>query len=286
MFLLDASGAYLGSAELRARTPALLRVTAAIGDVDAAISVASLRASRRDWTRPEFRPEGPALFRDVRHPLVPDAVPNTILLDPGRGALITGSNMSGKSTFLRTIGVTTVMAQTLNTCLAGEYTAPVFRVRSCIGRSDDLRAGRSYYTDEVEALLGLVAAGAAAAPHLFLLDELFRGTNAVERIAAGQAVLRELIGGADRPTAHVALAATHDGELVDLLADTYTSYYFGDAAKAGGLVFDHRLQPGRATARNAIALLRLHGAPATLIERALACAAELDRQRGTTLIGR
>ena len=181
---------------------------------------------------------------DVRHPLVEDAVPNTITLRLGEGVLITGSNMSGKSTFLRTIGVTTIMAQTLNTCLATEYEAPVFRVRSCIGRADDLLTGRSYYIVEVESLLGLVDASADTSPHLFLLDELFRGTNTVERIAAGQAVLRELVVAANCPKPHVVIAATHDGELVDLLSDVYVAYHFGDAVAADGLVFDHRLRPG------------------------------------------
>src|SRR5688572_33307366 len=100
--------------------------------------------------------------------------------------LVTGSNMSGKSTFLRTLGVNAVLAQTINMCLARDYRAPIFHVRSCIGRSDDLIRGTSYYVAEVEALLDPVRVSAARAPHLFLLDELFRGTNAVERIAAGQ----------------------------------------------------------------------------------------------------
>jgi hypothetical protein len=294
-FLLDATGAYLGSESLRAGAPALLRLMAASGEVDAALSVASLRAGRRalssvegpDWTTPRFAaPGATAVFSDVRHPLVPDAVPNTITVAPGHGAIITGSNMSGKTTFLRTIGVATIMAQTLNTCLATEYNAPIFLVRSCIGRSDDLISGKSYYIVEVEALLRLVAASATETAHLFLLDELFRGTNAVERIAAGQAVLRELTGGPERAASHFVLAATHDAELVDLLADRYAPFHFGDASEQGGLTFDHRLQPGRATTRNAIALLRIYGAPERLITRALACAADLDRQRGTTLTGR
>jgi DNA mismatch repair ATPase MutS len=90
----------------------------------------------------------------------------------------------------------------------------VFNVRSCIGRSDELLSGKSYYIVEVESLLGLVEASANAAPHLFLLDELFRGTNAVERIAAGQAVLLELVSDAkvSRTNPHVVIAATHDGE--------------------------------------------------------------------------
>src|SRR5204863_8570228 len=147
---------------------------------------------------------------------IDSAVPNSLTVAPPHGVLITGSNMSGKSTFLRTIGVNAVLAQTINTCLAARYEAPVYRVRTCIGMADELTAGKSYYLVEVESVLALVKASDAREPHLFIFDELFRGTNAVERIAAGEAVLRALIADG-KP--HVVLAATHDGELVDLLRD-------------------------------------------------------------------
>ena len=285
--LLDGNGVYFGARSLRAHHAAFLRVVAATGEVDAAISTASFRAGRRDWTRPAFRqPGAPAELTDVRHPLLVDAVPNSISLAAGRGVLITGSNMSGKSTFLRTVGVSAVLAQALNTCLAAEYQAPVFNVRSCIGRSDDLLSGKSYYIVEVESLLGLVEASAGTTPHLFLVDELFRGTNTVERIAAGRAVLQEFVSNGSRANPHVVVAATHDGELVDLLSGSYSAFHFGDAVGSGGLTFDHQLRPGPATTRNAIALLRLHGASEDLIRRALDCAAMLDAQRGTAVQGR
>ena len=194
--------------------------------------------------------------------------------------------MSGKSTFLRTVGVNAVLAQTLNMCFAASYDAPVLVVRCSIGRTDDLVSGKSYYIVEAESLLSLVRASANAAPHLFLLDELFRGTNATERIAAGQAVLRELLEGEGAATLHLAIAATHDAELVDLLQDRYAAHHFSDALGGNGLLFDYRLRAGAASTRNAIALLRLHGAPERLIARALACAEILDRERGTKLIGR
>lgn len=287
-FLLDATGVYFAAKDLSLHGGSLVRVTAAAGDVDAAISIASFRVGRPDWTRPEFRAaEATTELTELRHPLVDDAVPNSIALRPGRGGLVTGSNMSGKSTFLRTVGVNAILAQTISTCLAREYRAPIFHVRSCIGRADDLMAGKSYYIVEVEALLELVRASDDPAPHLFLLDELFRGTNAVERIAAGQAVLLELLQaprGATKP--HVVLAATHDGELVDLASETFDAYHFGDSIGPDGLIFDHRLQHGPASTRNAIALLRLHGAPETLLTQAVTTAEMLDRQRGTTLVTR
>ena len=285
--LLDANGVYFGGRSLRADRSALLRVLAGIGEVDCAISTASFRAGVRGWTRPRFRPgTAPLDLSDLRHPLLGDAVPNSITLTPGRGVLITGSNMSGKSTFLRTVGVNVVMAQALNTCLATAYEAPMLTVRSSIGRSDDLLAGKSYYIVEVESLLELITASTGGASHLFLLDELFRGTNAVERIAAGEAVLRELVTTAGGSKPHVVLAATHDGELVDLLPDLYEPRHFGDSVGQEGLHFDYRLRAGPATSRNAIALLRIHGASRTLVERALRSAAALDVVRGTSIQGR
>ncbi len=286
-FLLDATGVYFAVRDLSHHGQSLLRVTAAAGDVDAAISVASYRAGRDDWTTPEWvGAEEASEMTDLRHPLVDDAVPNSMVLRPGGGLLITGSNMSGKSTYLRTVGVNAILSQTIHSCLARSYRAPIFRVRSCIGRADDLVTGKSYYIAEVEALLELVRASDDTRPHLFLLDELFRGTNSIERIAAGQAVLQQLLGPSGKTKPHLVLAATHDGELVDLAADMFEAYHFGDAIGPDGLMFDHRLQRGPATTRNAIALLRLHGAPATLLTQAVTTAEALDRQRGTTLVAR
>ena len=185
--------------------------------------------------------------------------------------------MSGKSTFLRTVGVNAILAQTVNTCLATRYEAPVFMVRSVIGRSDDVAAGRSYYRDEVEAILACVEASRTALPHLFLFDELFRGTSTVERIAAAEATLSELIDSAS--PGHVVIAATHDRELVALLRETYTPYHFGDRVVADGLAFDYRLRRGPADSWNAIALLEICGAPQRLVQRALKRTAGLADQR-------
>src|SRR6185436_9132808 len=121
-FLVDLNALYFGARELKARGPVLVRVIAAVGQVDAAISLASFRTGTPGWSCPTFKPAGSsAAFTDIRHPLVSRAVPNSIALAPPHGVLVTGSNMSGKTTFLRTLGVSVVMAQTLNTCLARRY---------------------------------------------------------------------------------------------------------------------------------------------------------------------
>jgi hypothetical protein len=277
LFLLDTNALYLAASELRSHGAQLLTVIETVGEIDAAMAIASFRTGTDGWIRPRFSsPDAPATFVDLRHLLLDEPVPNSIALAPPHGVVVTGSNMSGKSTFLRTVGVNAVLAQSIDTCLARRYEAPIYHVRSCIGRSDDLIAGKSYYLVEVESVLALVAASEETTPHLFIFDELFRGTNAVERIAAGEAVLRALIAEGRR---HVVLAATHDAELVDLLRDRYVVYHLGDAIGPNGLTFDYRLTPGPATSRNAIALLKLSGAPESLVAHALERAAELDRAR-------
>jgi len=277
LLLMDLNALYFASRELQSRGAQLLRVIETVGEIDAAIAVASWRAGETGWTRPRFvEGHAPASFTDLAHPLLGQPVPNSLQAAPPHGVLVTGSNMSGKSTFLRTVGVNVVLAQTIHTALAASYEAPCYQVRSCIGRADDLSAGKSYYLVEVESVLALVRASDQADPHLFIFDELFRGTNAVERIAAAEAVLDALVT-TGRP--HLVLAATHDGELVDLLAGKYTVFHFGDAVGPDGLVFDFRLTPGPATSRNAITLLRLNGAPASLVSRAMDRAAALDRGR-------
>ena len=281
LFSLDLSALYFGLRELESRGESFFRLIAAVGEIDAAISIAAYRYGSAGWTRPVWREAGArATLTRIRHPLLGDAVPNSVTLGSPSGMIVTGSNMSGKSTFLRTVGVTTVLAQTIYTCLADTYEAPPYVVKSCIGRADDPASGKSYYLVEVDSVLTLVRDSDSKEPHLFLFDELFRGTNAVERIAAGEAVLRSLLEPrADRSKVpHVVLAATHDQELAGLVEDWYAAYHFTDAIGDDDLLaFDYQLQRGVASARNAIRLLELRGAPATLIARAMERAAELDR---------
>ncbi|MGE0552753.1 MAG: hypothetical protein AB7R55_04930 [Gemmatimonadales bacterium] len=284
VLLLDGNVLFFASRQLERKADVILRLLGAVGRVDTALAIASYRSSVR-WVRPRLDRDRsgpvPLELRALRHPLLDNPVPNDLTVGAERGMVVTGSNMSGKSTYLRTVGVTVVMAQTMETCLADRYSAPVLRVRSAIGRSDDLLAGKSYYLAEVEAVIEMVTRSAEPTPTLMLFDELFRGTNAVERIAAGAAVLRELLDRAAGASPHVVLVATHDGELVDLLADHgYRPVHFEESVDAEGISFDYLLKPGPARTRNAIALLEQRGAPARLIETARTLAVDLDRSRG------
>jgi hypothetical protein len=164
----------------------------------------------------------------------------------------------------------------VNTCIAKRYDAPQLTVRSCIGRSDDLLLGKSYYLDEVQSVIEVIRASHSNRAHLILLDELFRGTNAIERIAAGEATLRELA-----TTAHLVICATHDVEIVAFLEGIYASFHFVDRMEPEGLVFEYQLAVGPSTTRNAISLLELNGAPEALVFRARERAAHLSALRQT-----
>jgi len=288
VFCLDANAAIVGVRELRGHQVDVHRIFQAVGEVDSALSIASVRdgasaaADRAAWTRPVFTEDGqPVVLEDLRHPLIESAVPNSVTLGPPAGLLVTGANMTGKSTFLRTVGVNAVLAQTINTAFASAWRAPWLSVASCITPSDDLQAGKSYYQAEVETLVAMLAGTPSRGTRLYLFDELFRGTNTLDRIGAASAVLDWLIAGRDTTqisaktevarglsTVSLVIAATHDLELVTLLPG-YAVVHFGDRLTADGLQFDYKLRPGPTTTRNAIALLGVLGAPPELVTEAL-----------------
>ena len=182
----------------------------------------------------------------------------------GTGLLLTGSNMSGKTTFIRTVMLNALLGETLCTCFAERFTAPYMRLHSSIRISDDITEGTSYYLQEVLTVKRLLEDADRPAACLFVLDELFKGTNTTERIAAGKAVLARLNRGP-----HIVLAATHDIELAELLrGDGYELHHFREEVADGRLVFDYCLHTGPLTTRNAIRILELYDYPPELIAEA------------------
>jgi len=237
----------------------------ALGSLDAAVSIASWRRTVPEWTEPvlDFDPDAPRAVRAEAavHPLLDHPVPNDLCI--ARPQLITGSNASGKSTYLRTAALCVLLAQSVCTCPARSYRAPVFRLFTSMTLSDDLLAGESYYVAEMHALKRILDALNDGAPVLCAVDEVLRGTNTVERIAASSQILDAL----DRAGA-LCLAATHDIELCDLLGERYENMHFEERIEEGRMLFDYRIRPGKATTRNAINLLELIGLDGRLIRDA------------------
>lgn len=234
-----------------------------VGYVETAISVWIFRESMTDgYCRPCFVPERELRLEAGYHPLLTTPVKNSILA--GRGVLLTGSNASGKSTFLKMVALNVILAQTINTCAAESYCAPFFRVYSSMALRDDLVGGESYYIVEIKSLKRVLdAAAGEGSPILCFVDEVLRGTNTVERIAASTQILLSL----ENPKM-MCFAATHDIELTELLEEEYDNYHFEEEIRDGDISFPYRIRPRKAVTRNAIRLLELMGYDESIIEQA------------------
>ena len=279
-FLLETNCFALTIEELRKKRDQVAAIYETLGYLDAAISIGSVRKGNANFTRPVFiGSHKTCSFKSLYHPLLEYAVPNDLNI-AGKSVLLTGSNMSGKSTFVRTIGVNAVLAQTIHSCFAQEYQAPFVIVKAFMGATDNLLESKSHYLAEVQAVHSLVTATRSETPQLFLIDELFRGTNTLERVAAAKAVLEYLNRGDD-----VVLAATHDIELVELLERGYECIHFRESIHNGEMTFDYKLRSGVSSTRNAIGMLELCGYPETIVCEALDIFEQLkqsNRARSTT----
>ncbi|MCM8709773.1 MutS family DNA mismatch repair protein [Clostridium sp. SYSU_GA19001] len=239
---------------------ALRKLYIALGEIDSFISIASYREGLDYYTEPELDNEGKHIeVKDLVHPLIDEPVPNSINIK-NKGIILTGSNMSGKSTFLRTIGVNALFAQTICTCLAKEYKSSCFKILSSISPSDNLLTGKSYYLGEAEAVLRIIKSCEEAIPSLCIIDEIFRGTNPIERISASAEILDFLISHNSLP-----IVATHDLELTEIVDKSYECYYFTENVGEEGLNFDYLIRKGVSPTRNAIKLLKYLGYPEEII---------------------
>lgn len=233
-----------------------------LGSLDAAIAVASYLEGHPDHCTPALV-EGRTLeLVDGQHPLIARPVRNSFRLDE-RSALVTGSNMAGKTTFIKMVGLNVVFGRTLGFCLATCAVLPATGVMASIRGEHSVESGKSHYFAELEAIHAFIEHAWRGECRLFLVDELFNGTNTIERLAAGRAVLESLGDNSQ------VLATTHDVELQEDLVSRYDLYYFQEDPDVEGY-FDYRLRRGRTSQRNAIRLLERKGFPADIVADAMA----------------
>ena len=234
-----------------------------IGQIDTALSIASLRAANLSTCQPDFLSASKQFScTKVYHPLIADCVTNDITVAT-KSVLITGSNMSGKTTFLRTLALNSVLAQTIFTCFAESFNTPFVKLHSSVRIDDNLLDGKSYYFEEVTVMAALIKQAAQDWQNIFMLDEVFKGTNTVERIASSKAILSYL-----NKNNNLVFVTSHDVELSTLLADEYELYHFAETFEADGLHFDHLLKAGSLKTTNAIKILGLSDYPAEIINEA------------------
>lgn len=245
----------------------LLAGVSALAELEALTSLAAFASEQPVRCYPTPVDEPLLTIVKGNHPLIdPDrVVPNNVEL--GRGGrlwIITGSNMSGKSTFLRMVGVNVLLAQLGTVACAEEFVWTPLRLLTDLRIRDDLSKDESYFMSEVRQLRRMIVPELDGVPILGLIDEPFRGTNSDERVAASIAVVCQLI---DSPG--LFFVATHERRLTELANDTdAVNRHFREDLGSDGAVFDYHLRAGRAEARNALKILEREGYPRAVIARA------------------
>ena len=235
----------------------------AAGEIDALACFAAIRHDNPSWCQPRLVEQRVLRATALGHPLIPDTrrVANDVTVGPpGTTLLITGSNMSGKSTLLRAIGLNAVLAQTGAPVCASDLEMPPADLYTSIRIQDSLERGISYFMAALARLKAVVDA-AEREPEdrvlLYLLDEILQGTNSVERGMAVQAVARHLLS-----APAVGAITTHDlGVASDepLSLAAVLVHFTETVDDAGNMAFDYTLRPGLATSRNALRLMKLIG---------------------------
>jgi hypothetical protein len=243
---------------------------AVLGEYEALAALAALRHDHPEWAWPTVAPTTPALItaHALKHPLILPArsVANDVQLGPpGSFLLITGSNMAGKSTLLRALGVNIVLAQMGAPVCAQALQLPPTRLATSMRVQDSLEQGVSYFMAELRRLKLVVDQAAAVPPGsplvvCYLLDEILHGTNSAERQIAARSVIHHLV-----QLGALGAVSTHDLSLADdpQIAQAAQQAHFGERIleQSGDLGFDYTLRPGPAPTTNALRLMALVGLP-------------------------
>lgn len=247
------------------------RIYKHVGFLDTACAVLNFRGSSEVWCAPEFADERELIVNGLVHPLIEKPVANDFEIKGN--ILVTGSNASGKSSFVKAAAINAILAQSILTC-----TAEQFRLRRCavvtsMAVRDDICAGDSYFIAEIKSMKRIVEQ--VKTEYCFcVIDEILKGTNTIERIAASVSVLREI-----SETESICVAATHDIELTVMLEGKYRNVHFEETVTDDDVTFDYRIKEGAARTRNAIKLLKVNGFPESVISAAEGLAEKLSAER-------
>jgi hypothetical protein len=231
-----------------------------VSRIDIAISIQSLRLSLPFYARPQFEHGTEIDVQSLYHPLVEGCVSNSINVSSHQGVLITGSNMSGKTTFIRSVAINALLSQTLFTACAQSYRAPMLEIFTSIRVSDDLHEQKSYFQAEALSVLEILQKSELAEHSLIIIDEIFRGTNTIERVAAAKAILSYF-----NAKGRFIFVSTHDLELAEFLGTEFSVYSFEEVIAEQRLEFDYKIRPGVLKNKNGIAILAALGYPESII---------------------
>lgn len=244
--------------ELKKHEKELIEIYNITGYIDSMVSVASFRAGVESFCVPVLntahnKKEITMEFKNLYHPLINNPVKNSANIK--KSLLITGSNASGKSVFIKTVAINAIFAQTIYTVLADSYNSCFFNIYSSMALRDDIFCNESYYIVEIKSLKRIIdRTNKADIPILCFIDEVLRGTNTLERIASSSQILKYI-----SEANAMCFAATHDLELAKILSGGFDNYHFEETVKENNVTFDYKLRKGTTNTRNAIKLLDMTG---------------------------
>jgi len=248
--------------------PAVCEWIRVVGELEALAALATYTYEHPADPFPDLVDDGPLFDAEsLRHPLLPGrgGVPNDVRLggvsstgaDGPRVIIVSGSNMSGKSTLLRTVGVNTVLAMAGGPVRASALRISLLAIGATLKIEDSLQAGHSRFYAEILRIRAIADTGRGPLPLLFLLDEILHGTNSHDRRIGAEAIVRTLVH-----EGAIGLVTTHDLALTELAASlgkAAVNMHFEDRLENGRMVFDYRIRPGVVEHSNALALMRAIG---------------------------
>ncbi|MGX7132748.1 MutS-related protein [Enterococcus songbeiensis] len=248
-----------------------------LGKLEVAAAILNFRTFMPLTCQPQFK-EGGVSAENSYHPLINGAVANPVNWQ--KNTLVTGSNASGKSTYVKSIALNCILAQTINTAIAESFTLQRGHVLTSMAVEDDLFEGDSYFVAEIKSIKRLLSQVEKGTRCYCFVDEILKGTNTVERIAASSSVVSWL----DKYPS-LAFVATHDIELTEILKNKCENLHFEEqVTEESGIAFDYLLKYGPATSRNAINLLKVLHYPTSLVSQAMEEAHYFDDHRTWQII--
>lgn len=240
----------------------MIKLYMEFGKIEAAIAVLNYEKLSQHVERPSFTDKKEITASKVYHPILQDPVGNPV--DFRKINLVTGSNASGKSTYVKSIAINAILGQTINLVNAENFSMKKGRVLTSMAISDDIEAGDSYFIAEIKSLKRIVEDSAVNSDSYYFIDEILKGTNTIERISASSAIIEDLI-----EKEALAYVATHDIELTQMFADDVENIHFReDVDENEGIKFDYKLHQGPSNTTNAIKLLKTMGFPEKIVEAA------------------
>lgn len=263
--------------KMLAKREDVLQAIRICGEIDTLLAVSTYRLQQTNLCDAKFVKEMKLQAKGMVHPLLENSVANDV--DVLRHVLISGSNASGKSTYLKMIAINTIFAQSFGFALANTYEAGIFRVMTSMSLKDSIEKKDSYFVAEIRSIKRILDALDEKTPILCMIDEILRGTNTGERIAAASEILMSFA-----KTPSLCLAATHDVELTRILSNHYQNKHFNEQIQDEDMHFDYHLYDGPSHSHNALKLLQTVGFAKETLDAAQIMLQDYEKQGHWTML--